>query len=52
MNAFARRNLDHPGYAVAGGLGLGGDNGHFFAGKGVEQRAFAHVGPSENGYKS
>ena len=34
-----RRHLDHSGDAVAGGLGLGGDDGHFFAGEGVEQRA-------------
>ena len=52
MHALARRNLDHSGDAVAGGLRLGGDNGHFFAGEGVEQRAFAGVGPAENGDKS
>src|SRR5271157_4410648 len=52
MDALARRNLDHSNDAVAGGLRLGGDDGHLFAGKGVEQRAFADVGPAENGDKS
>ena len=52
MLALARRHLDHSGDAVAGGLRLGGDDGDFFAGEGVEQRAFAGVGPAENGDKS
>jgi hypothetical protein len=52
MYALQRRNLDHPGDAVARGLRLGGDNGHLFAGESVEQRAFADVGPAENGDKS
>jgi hypothetical protein len=33
-------------------LRLGGDNGYLFAGEGVEERAFADVGPAENGDKS
>ena len=52
VHALARGNLDHSGDAVAGGLRLGGDDGHLFADEGVEQRAFAHVGPAENGDKS
>ena len=52
MNPFARRNLDHSRDSVAGGLRLGADNGDFFTGKGVEQRAFAGVGPAQNGDKS
>jgi hypothetical protein len=36
MLALARRNLDHPLDAIAGGLRLGGDNGHLFAGEGVQ----------------
>ena len=49
---FARGNLDHAHDAVARGLRLGGDNGYLFAGEGVEERAFADVGPAENGDKS
>ncbi len=52
MHALARRNLDDSGDAVTGGLRLGGDDGDFFAGEGVEQRAFADVGPAEYGDES
>jgi hypothetical protein len=52
MHAFTRWDLDHPRDAVAGGLRLGGDNGYLFAGEDVEKRAFAGVGPAENGDKS
>ena len=52
MHALARRNLDHPGDAIAGSLRLGGDDGDLFAGQGVEQCAFTGVRPAENGDKS
>ena len=50
--SFVRGDLDHAHDAVARGLRLGGDNGHLFAGEGVEERAFADVGPAENGDES
>src|ERR1039458_4752093 len=46
------RDLDHAHDAIARGLRLGGDDGPLFGGKGVEERAFADVGPAENGNKS
>ncbi len=49
---LVRGHLDHAHDAIARGLRLGGDNGHLFAGEGVEQRAFADVGPAENGDES
>ena len=50
--AFVRGDLDHAHDAIARGLRLGGDDGHLFAGEGVEERAFADVGPAENGDES
>ena len=52
MLAFAGGNFEHSGNAVAGGLGLGGDDGYLFAGEGVEEGALSGVGPAENGDKS
>ena len=52
MHSFARRHLHHAGDAVARGLRLGRDNGHFLARERVQQRAFAGIGPAENGNKS
>ena len=49
---LARGHLQHANDAVARGLRLGRDNGDFLARQGIEQRAFAHVGPAENGNKS
>jgi len=52
IRALVRGNLDHAHDAIARGLGLGGDNRHLLAGEGVEERAFADVGPAENGDES
>ena len=52
VNALARGNLHDAGDAVARGLRLGGDNRHFFARQGVQQRAFADVRPAQNSDKS
>jgi RimJ/RimL family protein N-acetyltransferase len=47
-----RRHFHHAHDAVARGLRLGSYDGYLFAGEGVEQRAFADVGPAEYGYES
>ena len=52
MDAFARGQFHHAFNAVAGGLGLGGDNGDLFTAEGVQERALAHVGPAEDGDES
>ena len=52
MNLLARFHFQHSDDAVARGLRLGRDDGDLLAGKGVQQRAFAGVGPAENGNKS
>ena len=52
IDAFARGNFYYTSNSVAGSLRLGGDNGYLFAGKCVEQRAFADVGTAENGDES
>ena len=49
---LARRHLHHARDAIARGLRLGRDNGDLLAGERVQQRAFAGVGPAENGDKS
>ncbi len=45
---FSRRHLHHPDDAIARRLRLGRDNSHLLARKGVQQRAFAHIGPAQN----
>ena len=52
MPALSCGDFNDAGDAVARGLRLGRDNGHLFAGEGVEQGAFAHVWAAENGDKS
>ncbi len=52
MDLLARGHLQHADDAVARRLRFGRDNGDLFARKGVHQRAFAGIGPAENGYKS
>jgi hypothetical protein len=50
--SFARRRLKHAQNAIARGLRLGRDNGHFLAGQRIQQRAFPHVRATDNSYKS
>src|ERR1700728_3659666 len=51
MHAFAHGDFDHARNAIARGLRLGRNDRNLFAGEGVEQRAFAGVGPTEDGNK-
>lgn len=50
--ALVRGDLDHTHDAITRGLRLCRDDGYLFAGEGVEERAFAHVGAAENCYES
>ena len=52
VNLFSRIHLHHADDTVACGLRLRSDNGHFLAGERIHQRAFAGVGPTQNGNKS
>ncbi len=52
IRVLVRGDFDHAQDAIARGLRLGGDDGYLFAGEGVEEGAFADVGPAENGDES
>ena len=52
MYALLRRNLHHPRDTIPRGLRLSRDDGHFFAGQRIQQRAFAGIRPAQNSNKS